>query len=239
MPFDAHAAYDRLNAADHDHRFYAALAQDLRARRVLDLGCGTGTLARLLVSGGHAVVGIDPDPDMLRVARTKPGAERVDWRLGHGDSADAAWADLAVMSGHVAQVFVEEEAWDEVLQQLRRALRVGGTLAFESRNPLARGWEGWTRAATSRTVPTDEGDVEVWHETVDVALPEVTYETLTRNLASGEETSHRDVLVFRDSDVLGESLLRAGYDVLSVFGDWTRAPLTDGSPEIITIARRR
>jgi ubiquinone/menaquinone biosynthesis C-methylase UbiE len=80
VPFDFQSAYDALNADDHDYRFYAALAHELRAHHVLDLGCGTGVLARLLASNGHIVVAIDPDPDMVRVARDKPGAERVDWR---------------------------------------------------------------------------------------------------------------------------------------------------------------
>lgn len=239
VPFDFQAAYDQLNADDHDYRFYAGVAQELRAQHVLDLGCGTGTLARLLASHGHAVVGIDPDPGMLRVARSKPGAENVDWRLGYCDSADSAWADLAIMSGHVAQVFVAEESWEGALQHLHRALRVGGTLAFETRNPRARGWERWTRAATLRTVHTGEGAVEFWHETVSVDLPQVTYDTFMRNLPSGKETCDRNILAFRDHDALGGSLLRAGYEVSGVFGDWTRGPVTDESPEIITIARRR
>lgn len=239
VPFDFQAAYDQLNADDHDYRFYAAVTHELRAEHVLDLGCGTGTLARLLASNGHTTVGIEPDPDMLRVARSKPGAEKVDWRLGYSDSADPGSADLAIMTGHVAQVFVEEESWQGVLQHLNRALRVGGTLAFETRNPRARGWERWTREATLRTVPTEEGAVEFWHETVSVALAQVTYDTFTRNLISGNETCDRNVLAFRDPDAIGGSLLRAGYEVTHMFGDWSRAPVTDESPEIIIIARRK
>lgn len=239
VPFDLQAAYDQLNADDHDYCFYAAVADQLQAEHVLDLGCGTGTLARVLASNGHTVVGIDPDPDMLRVARSKPGAEKVDWRLGYGDSADAALADLAVMSGHVAQVFVEETDWDSVLDHLHRALKTGGTLAFETRNPRARGWERWTREATLCTVATVDGPVEFWHETVNVALPRVTYDTFTKNLTSGIETCDRNVLAFGDDDALARSLLRAGYEITSVYGDWSRAPVTDDSPEIIIIARRK
>jgi hypothetical protein len=81
--------------------------------------------------------------------------------------------------------------------------------------------------------------VEFWHETVSVALPLVTYDTFTRNLINGDETSDRNILAFRDHDALGRSLLNAGFEVSSVFGDWSRGPVADGSPEIITIARRR
>ena len=239
MSFDFHAAYDELNADDHDYRFYGAVAGQLQAGRVLDLGCGTGTLARLLARHGREVVGIDPDPDMLRVARGKPGSNDVDWRLGYCDSADPGWADLAVMSGHVAQVFVSEEAWGDVLQQLHRALRDGGILAFESRNPSAQSWERWTRAATLRTVPSADGEVEFWHETVDVSLPQVTYDTFTRNLTSGDESRSRNVLAFRDHEAIDRTLRRAGFEIGSVFGDWDESILTNQSPEIIVLAQRR
>lgn len=239
MTFDYQAAYDELNAADHDYRFYAALVDEVAADRVLDLGCGTGTLARLVAGAGHQVVGIDPDEEMLDVARSKPAAEAVDWRLGYSDAADAGWADLAVMSGHVAQLFVDDTSWATVLDDLRRALRTGGTLAFESRNPAARGWERWTREATLRTVSTDDGPVELWHETLEVSLPQVTYATYDKNLATGAEACTQETLAFRDAQALTASLDRAGYDVVSILGDWTRAPVTDTSPEVIAIARSR
>ena len=146
MAFDFQASYDELNPGDDDYRFYAALAVEVGAGRVLDLGCGTGTLARLMAAQGIHVVGIDPDPDMLRVASSKPAAGHIDWRRGYSDSAGPDSADLAVMSGHVAQVFTDDDAWDQVLTDLHRALIPGGTLAFETRNPGHRKWQQWTAA---------------------------------------------------------------------------------------------
>ena len=102
MSFDFQAAYDELNPADDDYRFYAALAASAGVSRAVDLGCGTGTLARMLASGGAIVTGVDPDPDMLRVARSRDPDGRVDWRLGHSGAIEPGSADLAVMSGHVA-----------------------------------------------------------------------------------------------------------------------------------------
>jgi SAM-dependent methyltransferase len=57
---------------DEDTSFYLALARDLRPRRILELGCGTGRitlpLARQGVRDGFAVVGLDNQPEMLRRA---------------------------------------------------------------------------------------------------------------------------------------------------------------------------
>ncbi|HEX3002868.1 MAG TPA: class I SAM-dependent methyltransferase [Angustibacter sp.] len=238
MTFDVHASYDQLNAGDHDHRFYAALAQERAARRVLDLGCGTGGLACLLARNGHEVIAVDPDPGMLHVARARPGAAHVDWRLGTSDSVLTAGADLAVMTGHVAQVFVDDDAWCTTLRHLHQALVPGGTLAFETRNPAARGWQAWTREETLQTVSTPEGPVEVWHEVVDVDLPRVAYDTLTRNLATGEQTTTREVLAFRGREALRATVREAGYAVVDEFGDWSRSPVTPSSPELIVIAHR-
>src|SRR6476646_7199341 len=109
------------------------------------------------------------------------------------------------MTGHVAQVFVDDEAWRTTLQHLHQALTPEGTLAFESRNPTARGWEAWTREATRRTVSIAQGRFEVWHEVIDVDLPRVTHDTLARDLRTGEQTRTRDVLAFRSHAQLLES----------------------------------
>ena len=239
MTFDFQAAYDELNPSDDDHRFYAGLAASLGASRAVDLGCGTGTLARLLASQGVAVVGVDPDPAMIRVARSKGPDGQVDWRLGHSDVLEPDSADFAVMSGHVAQVFTDDDAWVRALHDLHGALVSGGTLAFESRNPTARKWAAWTREQTLRTVDTPEGPVELWHQTADVDLPLVAYDTHTRNIRTGELTTTRDNLAFRDEPDLRVSLERVGFDVVDVFGDWDRTPPATGSPELIVIGRRR
>jgi SAM-dependent methyltransferase len=238
VSFDFQAAYDELNPADNDYRFYAALAASAGASRAVDLGCGTGTLTRMLASAGARVTGIDPDPEMLRVARSKDQEGRVDWRLGYSDILESESAELAVMSGHVAQVFTADDAWLAALRDLHRTLVPGGLLAFESRNPGARKWESWTRELTLRTVETPEGPVEFWHETAAVGLPLVSYDTLTHNLSTGEVTTSRDVLAFRDEQALRVSIEHAGFEVDRVYGDWDRTPPAITSPELIMIARK-
>jgi hypothetical protein len=80
-----------------------------------------------------------------------------------------------------------------------------------------------------RTPSTDDGQVEIWHETENVSLPEVTYATYGRNLVTGTEACTRETLAFRDAQTIAESLKRAGYTVTSMFSDRTRTPVTDTS----------
>lgn len=87
-----------------------------------------------------------------------------------------------------------------------------------------------------RTVETPAGAVEFWRETAAVNLPLVSYDTLTRNLRTGEAVTSRDVLAFRDERALRESLERAGFKVDHVYGDWDQTPAAAASPELIVIA---
>src|ERR687897_3034230 len=82
------ATYDRLRPVDE--RWLETVERmvelaDLRARRVLDVGCGTGRLAIVLAERYAARVwGIDPSPEMLAVARDKKPA--IGWKLASAES---------------------------------------------------------------------------------------------------------------------------------------------------------
>lgn len=88
------AMYDENNPRGADTGFYLRLAMDLRARRILDLGCGTDLLTRELAIAGREVIGVDPAPMMLAYARRRPGADRVQWIEGDAGALGRAEADL-------------------------------------------------------------------------------------------------------------------------------------------------
>ena len=166
------ALYDPLAPDRSDLDAYVAIVDELGARRVLDVGCGTGTFACLLAQRGVEVVGLDPAGASLDVARTKPGAERVRWLHGDATTLPPLQVDLATMTANVAQVFLTDDAWAATLRGVHDALVPGGWLVLETRVPARRAWEGWVREATvTRVEVPDVGPVESWTDLTDVSLP--------------------------------------------------------------------
>ena len=208
------AVYDPLGPDRSDLDAYVAMVADFGATDVLDIGCGTGTLATRLAADGITVVGVDPALASLEVARGKPHAERV--RFVHGVARDVLplQVDLAFMTANVAQVFLTDEQWADTLSAASEALRPGGRLVFESRVPGRRAWEGWTKEATRQVVEvTHEGPVEDWAEVTVVDGEFVTFESATIFHRDGVRVDSTSTLRFRPREALESSMRSAGFVV--------------------------
>lgn len=135
--------YDADCVSTRDDDYFAALLNETRGSRVLDVGCGTGRLALRLAAGGHAVTGIDPSAAALTAAQSKAGAGRVRWIRGFVGEAPEGVFDVALMTGHASQFLLSEDEWVGALGAIRRALVPRGRFAFHAYDPLARVWERW------------------------------------------------------------------------------------------------
>lgn len=232
--------YDIDNPDGPDHDYYRSLVHHAGARAVLDLGCGTGILTVTFAAPGRRVVGVDPSPAMLHVAKRRRGSERVDWILGDSRSIPPGAHDIAILSGNVAQ-HIPDGDWERTLADLHASLRPGGLLAFESRNPTDRAWEGWTVAApTERDTPHGrlQESFELLEQNIDEA-GEGTIALRSRNLLDGEDLSHDFTLAFRSEATLVEHLDSAGFDVRAVWGGWDRTPVREDSRLLVIEAIRR
>jgi ubiquinone/menaquinone biosynthesis C-methylase UbiE len=230
--------YDRFCAWDRrdDLGFYLPMA--MAANNVLDVGCGTGMLLRRARRDGHRgrLCGLDPAAAMLDVARSRTD---IDWIQGDLSRVgfDSEF-DLIVMTGHAFQVLTGDDELRTALAVIRRALKRNGVFAFETRNPLARGWERWTPAYPAEVTGPDG---QTWRMTHQVDMPVagelVSFTTTYSSPGWARPEVSRSTLRFLDAGSVARFLSAAGLTVEEQYGSWDRRPLTGASPEIITIAR--
>jgi SAM-dependent methyltransferase len=232
------AVYDTLNPPDTGEAFYRDLTGTV-PQRILEIGCGTGRLAVSLAARGHAVTAADPAEAMLEIARARQGGELVHWTPSDAAGLDlTARFDLIVMTGHVFQVFLDDEAVSACLKMAARHLAPDGRLAFETRNPLVQEWEEWIPDLTREDLVLPDGAVvEVHYDIAAVEGDLVTFETHFR-FAGEEPRVATSTLRFMDRATLDRLLAVAGLEIIECFGDWDRSPPSESSPEIIIIAGR-
>ena len=209
--------YDAFDGVRGDLPAYLGIAGELGAGRVLDVGCGTGSLAILLAETGRVVVGVDPAEASLEVARSKDQAGGVTWIHGDAATVPALDADLVTMTGNVAQVFLTDDDWVQALCGIRAALRPNGYLVFETRRPERGAWEDWA-ADTDPVILDipDMGPIERRLEITDVSLPLVSFRYSYRFLAGGAVVTSDSTLRFRIRDEVESSLVACGYRLLDV-----------------------
>lgn len=128
------------DAADHGLRDPALRARwgKLLARllppggRVLDIGCGTGSLSLLLAEAGYAVSGVDFAPAMVDRARAKAAAAGFDIQFAVGDAADPQFPAESfdiVLGRHILWA-IPDIPTSTVLERWAALLRPAGTMVL-------------------------------------------------------------------------------------------------------------
>lgn len=133
------AVYDRLmQDAPYDRWLNWAEAMwreaSVEPDTVVDLACGTGALAPLLVETGRAVIGVDRSTEMLAVAAAK----------GYKAGGDVQWVeqdmralllprqvDAVVCFCDSLNYLLTETDWQQTFHAVYQALRPGGVFLFD------------------------------------------------------------------------------------------------------------
>lgn len=110
-----------------------AVARDAAAAdapRILEIGCGTGSLSIALAEAIPAaeVVGVDIDEKALSIAASKPGAHRVRWLRGSATALPVEPGSFAIVAISLVMHHLMPDQQPAALREARAALRPGGTL---------------------------------------------------------------------------------------------------------------
>jgi len=144
------ALYDPVVALTSRERAFKSALLDGAAlqagQRVLDVGCGTGTLACMAVlrEPGLEMHGLDGDPDILARARRKAAQHEVSIQLAHGMSFKLPYPD-AHFDRVLSSLFFHHLSLDgkrQTLSEILRVLKPGGRLHVSdwgaAQDPLMR-----------------------------------------------------------------------------------------------------
>lgn len=228
--------YDVLNPWGASEAFYLDLV--MGADSVLDVGCGTGSVLKRARSDGHTgrLVGLDPDVAMLEVA-----GEGGDIAWHQGKASGIPWDgefDLVIMSGNAFQCLITDEEIAASLSAIHRALVLGGTFAFDTRNPTVREWEKWHHGTPMEVTDPASRELQISYEVLDVTGDVVTLTEITSDRGGQPLRVDRGQLRFLELDTLATVLANAGLEIEAQFGDWDRTPLTPSSKFAVTLTRR-
>ena len=142
------AAASMVLGGQGNARLAERLSELAASDAVADIGCGPGTAARGAARLGASVVGVDPAPVMLRLARLLTRRSTRTVRYAEGSAEALPLPDSSVS---VAWSIASVHHWTDLdagLQEVRRVLQPGGRLVAIERltRPGAKGLasHGWT-----------------------------------------------------------------------------------------------
>ncbi|MCX6373095.1 MAG: class I SAM-dependent methyltransferase [Actinobacteria bacterium] len=248
------AIYDAIYADRDDAGFWQAMAAATGDGPILELGCGTGRVLLPLARAGHEITGLDLSAEMLERCGAKLQSEPPEVRgCVRLLQADMTSFDLGRRFAALICPFAGFQQLRTVEQQLatlercRTHLLPHGRLVLDLPNPDPAPAE-YSREApgdgesTAELVEWTDGRRIRWWMTVigydrlqQVNECEVTYEVIESGGASRRLTETISLrYTFRYE--LEHLLVRAGFRIVALYGDYDRSPLADESPALIVVA---
>jgi SAM-dependent methyltransferase len=241
-PYAALAAvYDRWTA-DNAYGRWVEFAErrwrelGVRADAVLDVCCGTGTVAKLLRDRGARVVGVDCSPEMLERAADKlgPATPLVRQDVRRLDLPDRF--DAAVWLFDSANYLLTLEELEEALRRIGRHLRPGGALIFDVNTPHKLR----TLFGDSSYGEDHDEFAYIWKNSFDADRATCTYDITLFVAAEGAFVRHRERHVQRayESRALEEAIERAGLTLAGCYDDYGEQPPHAESMRLVFVAAR-
>lgn len=107
------------------------LLDNVKGKKILDFGCGTGIYAKLLTKKGAKVKGFDISPEMISIAKKEN--PKLDLRVATGYKFPFKEKFDIILSSLVVHYL---EDWDKMFKEVSRVLKKGGDFIFSTGNPI-------------------------------------------------------------------------------------------------------
>ena len=191
----------------------------IESGHVVDLGCGSGILARRLLDAGYFVTGIELSEAMIDLAvRRAPGAKYV--RASFLD-AEIPSCDAVTSTGECLCYLIDHrndlDALERLFRRIYAALRPGGLFIFDACV------EGRSREQTSAAFAGDDWSL-VTEYSIDTAAKVLTRTMTIERRIDGETRRDREVHKVRlyDEGEVRQRLAGCGFDVRTerTYGDF-------------------
>ena len=213
---------------------------------LLDLACGTGTIALRFAAQGYQVTGVDIVPEMIAWARQKAAKQgaSVEWVV-----ADARAFQLhkqfpfIYMLGNAFQHFFTRADHEALLARVREHLHPEGCFLFGTRNPSPQNLNE-ARYPEPRTYTTPDGrQVTATEEQYYDPITQIQHYTFHEQWPdqAGQLVTYttRTALRYVYPQEMEALLHYNGFQIRSCYGSWEQEPLTATSRYMIYICQRR
>jgi len=213
---------------------------------LLDLACGTGTMAIRMAEQGFQVTGVDIIPEMIEWASQKALSQGVsiDWVV-----ADARMFHLQkqfpfiYMLGNAFQHFLSRADQEALLARVREHLHPQGCFLFGTRHPSPRNlFEARFPEPQTYTMPDGRQYAISEHQEYD-PITQIQHYTFHEHWLKPEglqeKKKYRGALRYVFPQEMEALLFYNGFQIYSCYGNWQQEPLTATSRYMIYVCQRR
>jgi ubiquinone/menaquinone biosynthesis C-methylase UbiE len=126
-----HEMYQTIFNYEEEFNFYDAILKKYNCHKILELGCGSGNLARYFVHSGYDYTGVDLYDSMLEIAaKVEPAAKFIQGDMRQLDFENEF--DAVIITGRSFTYMTKNDDVDKALKTIYQSLKENGKLIFDN-----------------------------------------------------------------------------------------------------------